>query len=258
MCWRLHHKVTRSLSLPDWRCQHLELELELHLHPHFHPIPMLIISMTTTRTATKTSQLRDGYDWDRWRAFRFAGRARGYLSRCARLQASISRRTNDLRKKQKSSQISHRRRRDSHLSLSHSVTRTSRPLHSELLCASRTGNFSSSSNHHENTTAILSSHRFILVSRCSYFFDQLINWPTNSTTGEPPHAHTRLSPSLDNRSRDPYRGCRRCRRLQAGQSRASAPPPRKAPHCSQLERRRSSCHPHTPHPNDESAEGESP
>lgn len=47
------------------------------------------------------------------------------------------------------------------------------------------GNFSSST--HENTTAIFSSHRFILVSRCPYFHDALISWSSNKpTNGEPP------------------------------------------------------------------------
>ncbi|KAG5719893.1 hypothetical protein E4T56_gene5072, partial [Termitomyces sp. T112] len=41
---------------------------------------------------------------------------------------------------------------------------------------SLTGNFSSSSNH-ENTTAIFSSHRFILVSRSQYFHTALLSWP---------------------------------------------------------------------------------
>jgi len=38
-----------------------------------------------------------------------------------------------------------------------------------------TGTFSSAN--HESTTAIFSSHRFILVSRCGYFHDALIAWP---------------------------------------------------------------------------------
>ncbi|KAJ3506493.1 hypothetical protein NLJ89_g6840 [Agrocybe chaxingu] len=48
-----------------------------------------------------------------------------------------------------------------------------------------TGNFGGS---HESTTAIFSSHRFILVSRCSYFHTALIAWPTKTTgtNGEPP------------------------------------------------------------------------
>ncbi|KAG5642183.1 hypothetical protein DXG03_003446 [Asterophora parasitica] len=40
---------------------------------------------------------------------------------------------------------------------------------------SLTGNFSSSN--HENTTAIFSSHRFVLVSRSPYFHTALIAWP---------------------------------------------------------------------------------
>ncbi|TEB20540.1 hypothetical protein FA13DRAFT_1820091, partial [Coprinellus micaceus] len=50
-----------------------------------------------------------------------------------------------------------------------------------------TGNFSTTS--HDNTTAIFSSHRFILVSRCPYFYDALLNWPSKpppSSNGEPP------------------------------------------------------------------------
>ena len=42
---------------------------------------------------------------------------------------------------------------------------------------SLTGNFGSS---HENTTAIFSSHRFILVSRSSYFHTELLGWPNKS------------------------------------------------------------------------------
>lgn len=50
-----------------------------------------------------------------------------------------------------------------------------------------TGNFSSSNSHHESTTAIFSSHRFILVSRCPYFHDLLLNWPaTKNAPDEPP------------------------------------------------------------------------
>ncbi|KAG6848735.1 hypothetical protein H0H93_014541, partial [Arthromyces matolae] len=41
-----------------------------------------------------------------------------------------------------------------------------------------TGNFSSSN--HENTTAIFSSHRFILVSRSSYFHTALLAWPSKN------------------------------------------------------------------------------
>ncbi|KAK0454113.1 uncharacterized protein EV420DRAFT_1765921 [Desarmillaria tabescens] len=49
-----------------------------------------------------------------------------------------------------------------------------------------TGTFSSSNPEH--TTAIFSSHRFILVSRCSYFHTALISWPSapsKSTSSEP-------------------------------------------------------------------------
>ncbi|GJE85692.1 BTB/POZ and CAP-Gly domain-containing protein [Phanerochaete sordida] len=46
-----------------------------------------------------------------------------------------------------------------------------------------TGNISSSS--HENTTAIFSSHRFILVSRSPYFHTQLLQWGVKQTSGEP-------------------------------------------------------------------------
>ncbi|KAF8868711.1 hypothetical protein BD779DRAFT_894105 [Infundibulicybe gibba] len=46
-----------------------------------------------------------------------------------------------------------------------------------------TGHFSSTN--HENTTAIFSSHRFILVSRSPYFHTALISWP-NSTSKQPP------------------------------------------------------------------------
>jgi hypothetical protein len=46
-------------------------------------------------------------------------------------------------------------------------------LYSDIRIA-LTGNFSSAN--HENTTAIFSSHRFILVSRSSYFHDALIAW----------------------------------------------------------------------------------
>ncbi|KAG5636467.1 hypothetical protein H0H81_007947 [Sphagnurus paluster] len=41
---------------------------------------------------------------------------------------------------------------------------------------SLTGNFTSSN--HESTTAIFSSHRFVLVSRSSYFHTALISWPS--------------------------------------------------------------------------------
>ncbi|KAF6748133.1 hypothetical protein DFP72DRAFT_581783 [Ephemerocybe angulata] len=47
-----------------------------------------------------------------------------------------------------------------------------------------TGNFSSSN--HENTTAIFSSHRFILVSRCPYFHSLLLTWPQPKGNNEPP------------------------------------------------------------------------
>lgn len=52
---------------------------------------------------------------------------------------------------------------------------------------SLTGGFGGS---HESTTAIFSSHRFILVSRSSYFHTELLGWPNKSaleqTDGEPP------------------------------------------------------------------------
>ena len=40
-----------------------------------------------------------------------------------------------------------------------------------------TGNFSSSTSHGDTTTAIFSSHRFILVSRSPYFLAELLSWP---------------------------------------------------------------------------------
>lgn len=46
-----------------------------------------------------------------------------------------------------------------------------------------TGNFSSTN--HENTTAIFSSHRFILVSRSPYFRTQLLQWGVKQAPGEP-------------------------------------------------------------------------
>lgn len=46
-----------------------------------------------------------------------------------------------------------------------------------------TGNFSSSN--HESTTAIFSSHRFMLVSRSPYFRTQLQQWGVKQTPGEP-------------------------------------------------------------------------
>ncbi|KAF9553521.1 hypothetical protein CPC08DRAFT_226217 [Agrocybe pediades] len=49
-----------------------------------------------------------------------------------------------------------------------------------------TGNFGGS-GHHESTTAIFSSHRFILVSRSSYFHTALLAWPVHkNATNEPP------------------------------------------------------------------------
>ncbi len=48
---------------------------------------------------------------------------------------------------------------------------------------SLTGSFSSTN--HESSTAIFSSHRFILVSRSPYFNTQLLQWNTKSTPGEP-------------------------------------------------------------------------
>lgn len=53
---------------------------------------------------------------------------------------------------------------------------------------SLTGDFGGS---HENTTAIFSAHRFILVSRSSYFHTALLTWPSNKPApsqgnGEPP------------------------------------------------------------------------
>lgn len=46
-----------------------------------------------------------------------------------------------------------------------------------------TGNFSSSN--HDSTTAVFSSHRFILVSRSPYFRTQLLQWGVKQTPGEP-------------------------------------------------------------------------
>ncbi|KAM5531560.1 hypothetical protein V8D89_014780 [Ganoderma adspersum] len=48
---------------------------------------------------------------------------------------------------------------------------------------SLTGSFSSTN--HESSTAIFSSHRFILVSRSPYFNTQLLQWNTKPTPGEP-------------------------------------------------------------------------
>ena len=48
-----------------------------------------------------------------------------------------------------------------------------------------TGNFSSSSQPPDNpTTAIFSSHRFILVSRSPYFRDALLSWPSSKSQEE--------------------------------------------------------------------------
>lgn len=55
-----------------------------------------------------------------------------------------------------------------------------------------TGNFSSTN--HESTTAIFSSHRFILVSRSSYFHTALIGWPQKSAPGGEPITLTLPSP----------------------------------------------------------------
>ncbi|KZT00735.1 uncharacterized protein LAESUDRAFT_708456 [Laetiporus sulphureus 93-53] len=46
-----------------------------------------------------------------------------------------------------------------------------------------TGSFSSTN--HENSSAIFSSHRFILVSRTPYFQTQLLSWGVNQKPGEP-------------------------------------------------------------------------
>ncbi|KAI1785245.1 hypothetical protein LXA43DRAFT_1117799 [Ganoderma leucocontextum] len=48
---------------------------------------------------------------------------------------------------------------------------------------SLTGSFSSTN--HESSTAIFSSHRFILISRSPYFNSQLVHWNTKLTPGEP-------------------------------------------------------------------------
>jgi hypothetical protein len=47
-----------------------------------------------------------------------------------------------------------------------------------------TGSFSSTN--HESATAIFSSHRFILVSRSPYFYDQFLTWPSNKPSPEGP------------------------------------------------------------------------
>ncbi|KAF9456177.1 hypothetical protein BDZ94DRAFT_1327146 [Collybia nuda] len=55
-----------------------------------------------------------------------------------------------------------------------------------------TGNFSSSN--HESTTAIFSSHRFILASRSPYFHTALIGWPQKSAVAGEPLTLTLPSP----------------------------------------------------------------
>ena len=55
-----------------------------------------------------------------------------------------------------------------------------------MFASSLTGNFGGSQ---ESTTVILSSHRFILVSRSSYFHTELVGWPNKSASArsdEPP------------------------------------------------------------------------
>lgn len=47
-----------------------------------------------------------------------------------------------------------------------------------------TGNFSSSGNH-DSTTAIFSSHRFMLISRSPYFHNQLVKWGVTQKSDEP-------------------------------------------------------------------------
>ncbi|KAF9495471.1 hypothetical protein BDN71DRAFT_1488902 [Pleurotus eryngii] len=49
-----------------------------------------------------------------------------------------------------------------------------------------TGTFSTS--HHEDSTAVFSSHRFILISHSSYFYNVLVSWPSapKQRLGEPP------------------------------------------------------------------------
>ena len=51
------------------------------------------------------------------------------------------------------------------------------------MCIALTGSFSSTN--HESATAIFSSHRFILVSRCPYSNTQLLQWTVKPTPGEP-------------------------------------------------------------------------
>ena len=55
-----------------------------------------------------------------------------------------------------------------------------------------TGNFSTS---HENTTAIFSSHRFILVSRSPYFQNTLLAWPAPPASADPAEPPTLTLPS---------------------------------------------------------------
>ncbi|TFK37914.1 hypothetical protein BDQ12DRAFT_631641 [Crucibulum laeve] len=57
-----------------------------------------------------------------------------------------------------------------------------------------TGDFSSSSSGHEATTAIFSSHRFILVSRSPYFHTALLDWPSKPSPGNEPPTLTLPSP----------------------------------------------------------------
>jgi hypothetical protein len=70
---------------------------------------------------------------------------------------------------------------------------------------SLTGNFG---GNHENTTAIFSSHRFILVSRSSYFHTALISWPSpkNAATedSEPPMLTFPSPPLLQHRCLLPW------------------------------------------------------
>ncbi|KAL1734269.1 hypothetical protein EV714DRAFT_245112 [Schizophyllum commune] len=52
-------------------------------------------------------------------------------------------------------------------------------LYSDIKIA-LTGTFSSTN--HETSTAVFSTHRFILVSRCPYFYNALLNWPKHAGT----------------------------------------------------------------------------
>lgn len=52
-------------------------------------------------------------------------------------------------------------------------------LYSDIKIA-LTGTFSSTN--HETSTAVFSTHRFILVSRCPYFYNALVNWPKHAGT----------------------------------------------------------------------------